>query len=222
MTRHDGLKSNTDFVRISTVTELESPRRDGREVEPTSPRIILVDQDDVLADFEGEWIRRWQEIHPDLPFVPREQRAAFYVADDYPEHLREMVRAIHNSPGFIASLPPMPGAIEALAEMREAGFIVKICTSPLIRNRDALTEKHDWVERHLGLEWLRHLVITSDKTIVDGDYLIDDRPKVEGIRKPRWQHIVFTQSYNLSVPEPRINNWSEWRQVLSTLEAAKT
>ncbi len=38
----------------------------------------------------------------------------------------------------------------------------------------------EWVQQHLGRGWVNRLVITKDKTIVTGDLLIDDRPKIKG------------------------------------------
>ena len=31
---------------------------------------ILIDMDGVIADFEGEFLRRWKETHPDKEFIP--------------------------------------------------------------------------------------------------------------------------------------------------------
>lgn len=187
-----------------------------REAANPAAKVILVDQDSVLADFEGEFLRRWRQRHPDYPHVPLEQRRSFYIADDYPEEFRGLVRAIHNSPGFIASLPPIPGALEALQEMKQAGHIVKICTSPLVRNVHSMKEKHVWVQRHLSLPWVRDLIITSDKTFVAGDYLIDDKPEITGLIVPTWEHIVFDTPYNRGITDGRrrISEWSQWQQIL--------
>lgn len=37
-----------------------------------------------------------------------------------------------------------------------------------------------WVEKHFGHEFLEHVILTRDKTIVSGHVLIDDRPDIVG------------------------------------------
>lgn len=37
-----------------------------------------------------------------------------------------------------------------------------------------------WVEKHFGPEFLEHVILTRDKTIVSGHVLIDDRPDIVG------------------------------------------
>src|SRR5689334_2935920 len=106
---------------------------------------VLVDQDSVIADFEGEFLRRWRDTYPDHPYIPLAERKKFYISEDYPSEYKQLVEDIHNSEGFLASLPPIEGAIDALSAMREEGFDVRICTSPLTRSRYSLMEKYDWV-----------------------------------------------------------------------------
>ena len=38
-----------------------------------------------------------------------------------------------------------------------------------------------WIEEHLGEDWLDKIIITKDKTVVNGHVLIDDRPNIKGI-----------------------------------------
>lgn len=47
------------------------------------PLRVLVDMDGVLCDFEGHFLKVFREKHPDLPFIPLENRNTFYLADQY-------------------------------------------------------------------------------------------------------------------------------------------
>ena len=38
----------------------------------------------------------------------------------------------------------------------------------------------EWVEKHMGRDWLNRLILTKDKTIIAGDLLFDDKPKITG------------------------------------------
>lgn len=191
-------------------------RTDQRERINPNAKIILVDQDGVLADFEGEFLRRWQEKHPDFPFIPNEERTRFYIADEYPQELKRYIESIYNSRGFMLGLPEVEGAVDALKQMRADGHIVKICTSPLTGNKNCILEKIEWTKRHLGSEWVKDLIFTHDKTLVKGDFLIDDKPFVDGLMTPSWEHIVFDAPYNRGITDGkrRISGWSKWQQIL--------
>jgi len=120
---------------------------------------------------------------------------------------------IQTSPGFILGLQPVPGALQALHEMQEAGDDVWILTSPLTRYNNCVGEKFAWVDRHLGSDWVRRVILTKDKTMVRGDVLIDDKPEVTGCLTPTWEHLVFEAGYNVGAPHRRVN-WDNWRLVL--------
>ena len=57
-------------------------------------------------------------------------------------------------------------------------------------------EKLAWVRRHVGLEFVRRTIITADKTLVQGDFLLDDRPDITGDAAPTWKHLLFATHAN--------------------------
>lgn len=179
--------------------------------------LVLIDQDAVLADFDGGFDAIWRESYPERPFVPAADRRHFYIRDDYPAEYRDDIRAIHTAQGFILGLSPMPGALEALADMLAAGHDVRICTSPLSAFRFCVFEKYQWAHDNLGPDWVGRLIITKDKTLVRGDVLIDDKPEVTGTLVPTWEHLVFDAPYNVDAPGRHIS-WSNWRKVLGDVE----
>ena len=44
---------------------------------------ILVDMDNVLADFESHFLRKFRERYPDDPFVTTTKRNTFYLSPQY-------------------------------------------------------------------------------------------------------------------------------------------
>lgn len=183
--------------------------------ELVTPRRILVDQDNVVADFELGFKNAWDLNYPDRPSIPLELRTTFYVKDQYPEEYTQDIIAIYTSKGFIRTLPPIEGAIQALIEMREAGHIIRICTSPLSIYQNCVEEKHAWIEEYLGSDWVRNLILAKDKTEIRGDYLIDDKPEITGDLKPTWEHILFDRPNNHHVNEKRrLTHWSRWRDFI--------
>ncbi len=176
--------------------------------------IILVDQDGPLASFEKGFLENWRAQFPEEPHIPLEQRTTFYPRDQYPEHLREKVESIYFAKGFYLGLPPTTGAVEAMHELVASGHEIMICTSPLGRYENCVLEKYQWVERHLGKDFINRIVLTRDKTLVRGDLLVDDKPEVTGILKPSWEHVVFDYPFNRHVTGKKRMNWSNWRTVL--------
>lgn len=182
--------------------------------------LILIDQDNVLADFERGFRDAWIASGNPYPALPLDQRRYFRVRDDYPAELRAEVEAIYTAPGFYRDLPPIAGAQEAVKSFLAAGHEVAICTSPLNQYQNCLTEKYEWTERHLGPEFVHRMIVTKDKTLIHGDWLIDDNPEITGLRKPDWLHIVYDQPYNRHVAGPRIS-WVEFAGVEDPLADIK-
>ena len=175
---------------------------------------ILVDMDGVLSDFDGEFLKRWRECYPDKFFVPIEERTTFYVKEQYPAELRPLMSEIIWGPGFFRNMMPVDGGKEALDEMKSLDHEVFICTSPLSTYKNCVLEKFEWVDRVLGPDWVKHIIITKDKTLVKADYIIDDKPEITGVEKtPGWEHILYDCPYNKDVNRRRLT-WKTWKSVL--------
>lgn len=181
----------------------------------TSRKIILVDMDGVLADFEKGFLDSWQRKFPTHPHIPLKDRKTFSVFDDYPNNLRDDVGKIAREAGFFQNLPEIEGAKEGLEEIQRLGHEVFICTKPIDRYENCVLEKYNWVAKHLGYEWTKKIIVTKDKTLIHGDILIDDRPKHKGLRKPVWKHILFDKPYNKNAKENIRITWKSWKEALS-------
>lgn len=178
-------------------------------------KLILIDQDGVLADFEQGVQTAWKGAYGmALPTLPKGRRH-FYLADDYP-HLKNELSAVYSGEGFFEHLPPIDGAVDAVKALLDFGHDVRICTSPINAYRHCVSEKFAWVERHLGLEWTHRIVLTKDKTWVRGDVLIDDKPIITGSLTPTWEHWHYRHSYNAHLPNKKIT-WTDresWAELL--------
>lgn len=86
----------------------------------------------------------------------------------HPEHLFQQSRY-----GFFANLEPIEGAIEAVNKLREQ-YEVWILTRPSIQNLSCYSDKALSIEKYFGKEFLERLIMCTDKSLVKGDYLIDD------------------------------------------------
>lgn len=185
--------------------------------------LLLIDQDGVLADFERGLRQKWRQAYADVPPLPPEARLSFYAQLDYPEHLRARVADVCFAQGFFHDLPPVPGAIAGIKALAAAGHDVRICTSPLLQNPYCVAEKYQWVATHLGTDWLDKMILTKDKTLVQGDYLIDDKPDIQGRLSPVWQQLIYDATYNQTVTHLPRMRWDEphsWQPLLTQLKRA--
>lgn len=173
----------------------------------------LVDMDGVLANFEKGFLDIWRKRYPDAEYRPLETRTTFQIEDDYPEWHKAKIWDIFLEQGFFLNLEPIPGSLEGIKEIAKERDIF-ICTAPLFPSKYCVPEKYEWVERHLGKEFAKRIILTKDKTLVRGRYLIDDKPEIKGICVPEWEQLVFEQPYNRNVLGKRRINWSNWKEVL--------
>ncbi len=176
--------------------------------------IILVDQDGVLADFERGFLENWWTKYPNETCVLPNCRRNFEIYKDYREEQRGRVESIYHSPGFFIDLMPIPGALEGFKELVSLGHTVRICTSPLTNYEHCVLEKFQWVEKHLGKEFTKNIMLTKDKTLVRGNVLVDDKPEVTGLARPEWKHILYDAPYNRGVTGKKRLTWANYKQVL--------
>ncbi len=176
--------------------------------------IILVDMDNTLAEFDKGFLDIWRKLYPKEFYVPLEDRRTFHPHKDYPEHLHEKIHEICHGKGFIRNLEPTPGGIEAVNSMIEEGHDVRFCTSYLFEYDNCVLEKYQWVEAHFGEEAIERLIITRDKTLIRGDLLIDDKPEINGVVTPTWEHIVYDRPHNREIIGRRRLTWANWREVM--------
>ncbi len=176
--------------------------------------IISIDMDGVIADFEKGFLNKFKEKYPEEKYIPLDKRTTFYMEDQYPENLRELIKSIYIEPNFFKTLPIILGSLEALTEIEKLGHNVIICTSPLSKYENCVLEKYQWIENNFGKEWIKKIVLTKDKTIIKSDLLIDDRPEIKGIHNPVWEHIIYEQPYNSKENSKRRLNWGNWKSVL--------
>jgi 5'(3')-deoxyribonucleotidase len=106
---------------------------------------------------------------------------------------------------FFRKLEPINGAIPSVKRLGEK-FDVWFLTRPSYMNPLCYTEKRLWIEDHFGVKWCERLILCPDKSLMIGDYLIDDYPWPEFEGKqvlfgskeyPDWNKIVFKFNWEI-------------------------
>ncbi len=175
----------------------------------------MVDQDDVLNTYNQEFNRIWRAICPLEAYISSPQQKNFNFLLDYPESFHPAMKRIYTAPGFVLGLPPIQKGIEAVQEMDAMGLTVFICTAPLPDYENCVLEKYRWVEKHLGRRFTERMILTRDKTFVQGDFLIDDNPEIKGATQPRWEQIIYDQPHNQhSKVAKRMFDWNDWKKLI--------
>lgn len=128
-------------------------------------KIVYVDMDNVLVDF--------QSGIDSLSDTERE---------DFKEH-------IDNVPGIFSKMKPLDGAIEGYKELTKYYDVYILSTAPW-NNPSAWSDKLLWVQKYLGDLAYKKLILSSNKNLNAGDYLIDDRT-ANGAGNFKGEHIHF-------------------------------
>jgi len=98
-----------------------------------------------------------------------------------------------DAPGIFALLDPMPGAIEAHAELAALFDTYLLSTAPW-KNPAAWNDKLLWAQQHIGLKEgtpaYKRLILSHHKHLNRGDFLVDDR-EARGAREFAGEWLQF-------------------------------
>ncbi len=117
-----------------------------------SKKILYVDMDNVLVDFES----------------------SFKLLDK--KTLRKYRFNLDDIDGIFSLMQPMPDAIESIKKLRKKYDIYILSTAPW-NNPSAWSDKLLWIKKHLPKIGYKRLILSHNKNLNKGDFLIDDRKK---------------------------------------------
>ncbi len=114
-------------------------------------RIIYLDMDNTLVSFQSG-IDKLDAI----------------TLDKYPE--------LDEVPGIYSLMEPMEGAVAAIEKLSETFDVYALSTAPW-NNPSAWSDKLNWIKKYFPVILHKKLILTHNKNLNLGDYLIDDRLK---------------------------------------------
>lgn len=184
----------------------------------------LSDLDDTCVQWGSAKDRRLRSDYPHLTnFLYGDLQTTWDLMHGLDEEHANAMTTLMDSPGFYLDMEPVPGSVEAFHEIVAEGHQLSFVSTPWSTNPTCTYDKYMWLEKHVGEGWGKHLILTHDKTLVKGDILFDDKPKITGVEKPDWTQVVFSQPHNASVVGlQRMDDWSDWRSFKTNAQIKDT
>lgn len=147
-------------------------------------KILYIDMDNVLVDFKSG-----------IDAISEEERQQF--KDDLDE-----------VPGIFSKMKPVDGAIAAYNELTKHFDVYILSTAPW-ENPSAWSDKLLWVKKYLGQSAHKRLILSHNKNLNVGDFLVDDRT-ANGAGEFTGEHIHFLSE-----------QFKDWDDVMSYLMPKK-
>ena len=136
-------------------------------------KILYIDMDGVIANFEAAV----HKINPNIVF-----------GINAPDR-EEVDQIIIDNPRIFATLPTIEGGIDA-AKRLSNHYEVYFLSSPMWDVPDSYMDKRLWIFEHFE-EWSRkRLILSHQKDLHIGDYLVDDRT-ANGAGNFTGKHLLF-------------------------------
>ena len=92
-------------------------------------------------------------------------------------------------PGIFSLMEPLKGAIESYKKLSQKFDTYILSTAPW-KNSSGWSDKNEWVKKYLGDVAHKRLILSHNKNLNYGDYLIDDR-LANGANLFEGEHIHF-------------------------------
>lgn len=182
---------------------------------------VVFDVDDVIVNFTDHVI---ELVEHELGIkLDRKNKTEFDIAKAY--NMPQIDRIWHDAVergGFVSSMKPNEGAINAINEIRSLGFDVYALThTPLLRNWHF--ERSNWLIEHVGIQydWQVH---TGAKYGYGAAFFVDDNLenlKLHSVEHPDTVRIVFDQEWNRDIGVERSYGFKRalsWCDVVNIIE----
>lgn len=170
---------------------------------------IVTDMDDVIADSLAKYIR---VCNTELGLsVSKSDLVDKTLWDFVGKENFPRIRALVEHVDFFADLDVMPDSQDVIRKLM--GRYEVFISSSAMELPSSFSAKFRWLEKNFPFVPPSHLVFCGDKSILDADYLVDDRER--HFKNFRGEGILFTAPHNLHVTGyRRVNGWREIEKML--------
>lgn len=185
--------------------------------------VILVDMDDVLAEFSETWLSRYNEDYDDNVTV--EAFDSWNALAAVKPECGMKIFDYFTEPGIYRRLKPKEGSQEVIAELVKMGAEILIVTdSPKgcshgdegWKGSNPADDKRAWLAEHFPMIDLDNVFICRKKWKVQGDILIDDKPAtIQKFQEEGRKILAMEMPYNRNMEvELRAKTWADVREIL--------
>jgi 5'(3')-deoxyribonucleotidase len=191
------------FGLVSTVAVIQASRGDQGARRSRRPR-IAIDMDEVMADSLAEYLRRYNAAYGTN--LTAADIHGFHLEDYVPSEHRAATEAMLDA-SFFEDLDVLPDCQSVILELTERYEV--FIASAAMDVPYSFDAKYRWLRRHFPFIPPTHIVFCGDKTIVDADYLIDDRAR--HFERFRGTPLLFSAPHNAA--ETRYTRVASWKDV---------
>ena len=169
---------------------------------------ILIDMDDVLCSFMKALCECLDKIYHTNVFI--DDVRDWRLTKAFPSLTEEEIFAPTHTEDFWNTVQPKDEAVKYTKMLIDEGYNVYICTAS---NYNTIKPKFDLViKRYFPFITWDKMIITSHKSMVKGDILVDDG--VHNLRGTNFKKILVSAPHNLSYDAEadgmvRTENWEE-------------
>lgn len=164
---------------------------------------LAVDQDQVLADLLTEWVSRYNYDYNDN-LKPNEITEWNWSHIVKPE-CGDKIYSYLDDPDLFLNLPVIKDSQSVLEQISNK-YEIFVVTAPW--NYENIKPKWLWLKKHFDFIPEKNYVFTRTKSIVNADWLIDDKPaNFSGFQG---EALLFDAPHNQNETEyTRVLNWKE-------------
>ena len=204
--------TNIAVIALVSTTMVMKIVLERRESQPRRQR-IAIDMDEVMADALTEHLRRYNAAYGTS--ITAAELSGRHLEQSIPPAHREAAEAMLDA-SFFADLAVLPDCQEVVRELADRYDV--FIASAAMDVPCSFDAKYRWLQRHFPFIPPSQIVFCGDKTIVDADYLIDDRAR--HFAKFRGQALLFSAPHNAAETRyPRVGSWKEVREHFARLDA---
>jgi 5'-nucleotidase len=169
---------------------------------------LIVDMDDVLADATGKMIDLYEK-----EFGVRVTRESMNHKEDrekFPDNHDAVYRFVFQK-GFFRTMTVNEHSQEVMKELNKKYDVFIVSSAMEFPN--SLSEKLEWLNEHFPFLHWKQFVFCGRKSIVHGDYMIDDLP--HNLETFNGEKLLYTAPHNMQYNHfKRVNGWKEVGEVL--------
>ncbi|MBI1770568.1 MAG: 5'(3')-deoxyribonucleotidase [Bacteroidetes bacterium] len=164
---------------------------------------LLVDMDDVLADATGQFLNFYEK-----EFGVRISREALNHKDElegFPDN-HEALRSFVFRKDFFRTMAVNENSQEVMRRLNERYEVFIVSSAMEFPN--SLSEKFEWLNEHFPFLHWKQFVFCGHKSVVHGDFMIDDLP--HNLEAFKGEKLLFSAPHNLQFNHfKRVNDWKE-------------